>query len=82
MNDDLLILKSLISEANDIVSQRALYQEDSLQYLLLTQRLVDTLSVCEHVSCKHTNTMKNLKETNMIIIDDAIKSKKLVDRSE
>ena len=82
MNDDLLILKSLISEANDIVSQRALYQEDSLQYILLTQRLVDTLSVCEHVSCKHTNTMKNLKETNMIIIDDAIKSKKLVDRSE
>lgn len=82
MNDDLLILKSLISEANDIVSQRALYQEDSLQYLLLTQRLVDTLSVCEHVSCKHTNTMKNLKEVNMIIIDDAIKSKKLVDRSE
>lgn len=82
MNDDLLILKSLISEANDIVSQRALYQEDSLQYLLLTQRLVDTLSVCEHVSCKHTNTMKNLKETNMIIIDDAIKSKKLVDRRE
>ena len=82
MNDDLLILKSLISEANDIVSQRALYQEDSLQYLLLTQRLVDTLSVCEHVSCKHTNTMKNLKEVNMIIIDDAIKSKKLVDRRE
>ena len=82
MNDDLLILKSLISEANDIVSQRALYQEDSLQYLLLTQRLVDTLSVCEQVSCKHTNTMKNLKEVNMIIIDNAIKSKKLVDRSE
>ena len=82
MNDDLLILKSLISEANDIVSQRALYQEDSLQYLLLTQRLVDTLSVCEHVSYKHTNTMKNLKETNITILSDAIKSKKLVDRGE
>lgn len=82
MNDDLLILKSLIAEANDIISQRALYQEDSLQYLLLTQRLIDILGICEQVSCKHTNTMKNLKEANMIIIDDAIKSKKLVDRGE
>jgi len=26
--------------------------------------------------------MKNLKEINMIIVDDAIKSKKLVDRGE
>lgn len=82
MNDDLLILKSLIAEANDVVSQRELYQEDSLQYLLLTQRLVDTLSVCEQVSCKHTNTMKNLKETNITILSNAIKSKKLVDRGE
>lgn len=82
MNDDLLILKSLIAEANDIISQRALYQEDSLQYLLLTQRLVDVLSVCEYVSCKHINTMKNLKETNITILSNAIKSKKLVDRSE
>lgn len=40
MNDDLLILKSLIAEANDVVSQREIYQEDSLQYLLLTQRLI------------------------------------------
>lgn len=82
MNDDLLILKSLIAEANDIISQRALYQEDSLQYLLLTQRLIDILDICEQVSCKHTNTMKNLKETNITILSNAIKSKKLVDRSE
>jgi hypothetical protein len=82
MNDDLLVLKSLIAEANDIISQRELYQRDSLQFLLLTQRLVDTLSVCEHVSCKHTNTMKNLKEANLIILNDAIESKKLVDRGE
>lgn len=82
MNDDLLVLKSLIAEANDIISQRELYQRDSLQFLLLTQRLVDTLSVCEHVSCKHTNTMKNLKEANLIILNNAIESKKLVDRGE
>lgn len=82
MNDDLLVLKSLIAEANDIISQRELYQRDSLQFLLLTQRLVDTLSVCEHVSCKHTNTMKNLKEANLNILNDAIESKKLVDRGE
>lgn len=82
MNDDLLILKSLIAEANDVVSQREIYQEDSLQYLLLTQRLIDILGICEQVSCKHTNTMKNLKEINMIIVDDVIKSKKLVDRGE
>lgn len=82
MNDDLLVLKSLIAEANDIISQRELYQKDSLQFLLLTQRLVDTLSVCEHVSCKHTNTMKNLKEANLSILNDAIESKKLVDRGE
>lgn len=82
MNDDLLVLKSLIAEANDIISQRELYQKDSLQFLLLTQRLVDTLSVCEHVSCKHTNTMKNLKEANLSILNDAIESKKLVGRGE
>lgn len=82
MNDDLLILKSLIAEANDVVSQRELYQEDSLQYLLLTQRLIDILGICEQVSYKHTNTMKNLKETNITILSNAIKSKKLVDRSE
>lgn len=82
MNDDLLILKSLIAEANDVVSQREIYQEDSLQYLLLTQRLVDILSVCEYVSCKHINTMKNLKEANITILSDVIKSKKLVDRGE
>lgn len=82
MNDDLLILKSLIAEANDVVSQREIYQEDSLQYLLLTQRLMDILGICEQVSCKHTNTMKNLKEANMLIINNTIKSKKLVDRDE
>jgi hypothetical protein len=82
MNDDLLILKSLIAEVNDVVSQREIYQEDSLQYLLLTQRLIDILGICEQVSCKHINTMKNLKEANMLIIDNTIKSKKLVDRGE
>lgn len=82
MNDDLLILKSLIAEANDVVSQREIYQEDSLQYLLLTQRLIDILGICEQVSYKHTNTMKNLKETNITILSNAIKSKKLVDRGE
>lgn len=38
--------------------------------------------ICEYVSCKHTNTMKNLKEANITILSDAIKSKKLVDRGE